>query len=637
MKKLLIVPAVILTMLFGQIANATVEYTLAFSDVDQDTSYMTAISWMQGNGVIQGYPDGTFKPDQCVNRAEFLKMMFLTLETNIVVEDGFAGSNYYDDFFSDTSTDQWYWPYVEQALRDEAIEGYPDGTFKPAQCVNRVEALKMATLGYLIFNEEAGGDRSEDVYRDALPGNNWFDPYLYSAVDRNAVGKDHVTIDAEETYFYPGESMSRKEVAEMLYRMKTLTDNDVFGYVESMSPQNLNYYISPSSGVSFLMPEDWVVTYDGYYTTAGDVVADYPTIYFAGPEENEEDQDVTVSINQRMMNCSGDLYAAICHELNDNYTIGAYDPDIYASELMNMIMLTFREPVADGIINDPSHYYNQEYNLSFDIPEGWSLTNEEVMDAVSHTKLMLTLKNDDMPEVSVWISAPPVERGLEGSIIEDGFERNIEGLTLQQALLMRDEGGGTALTALNMYYIEESDWVSHIEFDYSAPDGDTFDGHLQDYYHILDSVEYSNTGEVAFDGCGAIGDYSQESWFSDLVGTWDQAVLDEEIVGIPVLHDPFDSVFGEGCLALDDSLFIFIPAYMIDGGGKLFSYDTTSGALTQADSEESYAVNEFGTREGSYVNVYGVNEYYGCQYTEGHYYYLEDRFEKIDETCSLET
>ena len=92
MKKLLLVPALVFTLLFGQVANATVEYTLAFSDVNQDTSYMTAIAWMQGNGVIQGYPDGTFKPDQCVNRAEFLKMMYLAHEDDIVVEDGFAGS-----------------------------------------------------------------------------------------------------------------------------------------------------------------------------------------------------------------------------------------------------------------------------------------------------------------------------------------------------------------------------------------------------------------------------------------------------------------------------------------------------------------------------------------------------------------
>ena len=72
MKKLILIPGLILTLLLGQVASA------AFSDVNEGTDYISSITWMSENGVIQGYPDGTFKPDQCVNRAEFLKMMYLT-------------------------------------------------------------------------------------------------------------------------------------------------------------------------------------------------------------------------------------------------------------------------------------------------------------------------------------------------------------------------------------------------------------------------------------------------------------------------------------------------------------------------------------------------------------------------------
>lgn len=632
MKKLLIVPAVIIAMLFGQIANATVEYTLAFSDVDQDTSYMTAIAWMQSNGVIQGYPDGTFGPDKCVNRAEFLKMMYLTLETDIVVEDGFAGSNYYDNFFSDTSTDQWYWPFVEQALRDEAIEGYPDGTFQPSQCVNRAEAVKMAILRFDMLREESL-TRGDNVYRDVTTGDNWFDVYIYSGTDAHSIGTDHVTSVAAdsmpEVYFHPGDSMSRKEVAEMLYRMKTLTDNGVFGYVDTMAPDNLNYYISPNGGASFMMPADWSVSSDFYYETAGGVVADYPTILFYAPD-TYDDELVRIAINQRQMDCGTEPYQAQCTELSGNYTIGVFDPDLEMLRMIDLIKLTFREPV-DGIINDPTHYYNQEYNLSFDIPEGWSLTNEEVMDAISHTKLILTLKNDDMPEVGVWIAAPPVERGLEGSIIEDGFERNIEGLTSKQALLMRDEEGGTVLTALNMYYIEESDWVSHIEFDYSAPDGNTFDGHLQDYYYILDSVEYSNTGEVAFDGCGVASDYANEDWWVDFVGTWDNYALSLE--GDFPLHDALQDSVGDYCLALDKSMLIFIPAYSEDGFSRIFKYDINFNFVDKAEVSADTTVSEFGARNGYYIPVIGRNDYLGCEYEAGNYYYLENRLETIDDNC----
>lgn len=485
MKKILLIPALILTLLIGQVANA------AFSDVDDGTPYGSSIGWMNDNGVIQGYDDGTFKPDQCVNRAEFLKMMYLASKTDIIVEDGFAGSNYYDNFFTDTYTDQWYWPYVEQALRDKAIEGYPDGTFKPEQCVNRAEAIKMAVLGFWMFNEDAAESRGENIYRDAVPGENWFDDYLYSAVDANAVGKDHVTNVAAdsmpEVYFHPGESMTRKEVAEMLYRMKTLTDNEVFGYVETMAPDNLNYYISPSSGVSFLMPEGWWVIHDGYYETPGGAVADYPTILINGPTEAGEE---TVGINQRMMQCDGEG-AATCFDINDNYKIGVLNPSAEALQLMNRILLTFRD---DGIISAPS--------------------------------------------------------------------------------------------------------------------------------------------EIAFDGCGVPSSYSQEDWWTTFVGTWDAYVL--TLDGSFPQHEALVDDFGDYCLALDKSMFIFIPAYYEDTSARIFNYDIINDVVEMAQADGVYNPQEFGARNGDYILVYGIDDYAACEYQVGNYYYLENRLETVVDVCAPE-
>jgi len=116
--------------------------TKGFSDINANTDYKSAIDWMTNNGVIQGYADQTFKPDQCVKRVEFLKMLFLML--NIDANNSTA------ELFKDTYADQWYAPYVKTARARGTVEGYPDGTFKPAQCVARVEALKMAILE---FNE----------------------------------------------------------------------------------------------------------------------------------------------------------------------------------------------------------------------------------------------------------------------------------------------------------------------------------------------------------------------------------------------------------------------------------------------------------------------------------------------------
>ena len=53
------------------------EPTTAFSDVKEGNSHYVAIEYLRTNGIIQGYEDGTFKPEQTVNRAEAVKMLAL--------------------------------------------------------------------------------------------------------------------------------------------------------------------------------------------------------------------------------------------------------------------------------------------------------------------------------------------------------------------------------------------------------------------------------------------------------------------------------------------------------------------------------------------------------------------------------
>jgi hypothetical protein len=615
MKKTFVIPAIIIALFAGQTACA------AFPDVTESTDYATAIEWMNENGVIQGYPDGTFKPDQCVNRAEFLKMMYLSLEENIVVEDGFAGSNYYDNFFSDTSTDEWYWPYVEQALRDDAIEGYPDGTFKPGQCVNKAEAVKMAVLGFDIYDENAGGERQE-IYMDVMPGTNWFDAYIYSAVDRNAVGKEHVFVMDEGQYFDPGESMSRKEVAEMLYRMKTLTDNKVFGYVDTMSPETLNYYVSPTSGVSFLMPDGWWVISDNYYTTASGVKADYPTIIINGPTEEGEE---TIAINQRQMQCQ-DIHAQ-CLEINENYKIGAYDPSLEASYLVNKILLTFRESnSATG-----ETYNNEDFNLSFIIPDGWYVDSEEINDAGPVVQLRLTLKNSENSDISMSINTPPIETGYENATLEEGFAVNIDGLTLNTAQLFRYTESNN-LMARNSYYINEENWQSNIEFFLSAP-GDVFDTYLPDYYKLLESTDFSNLGEIAFDSCGTPSDYTDEGWWTAFVDTWDAYLT--TLPGTVPNNEALNENVGDYCLAVDKSMFIFIPDYYENSSARVFKYDINADSVEIAEADGPYNPAEFGARIGEYIPLKGIHDYYGCEYTAGNYYYSENRVDtSIATSCS---
>jgi len=228
---------VVLLTLLSQTAFAQ------FSDIGPNTNYRDAILWLNENGVIQGYPDGTFKPEICVNRVELLKMIYLTNETDIYNLG--AGAGWYG-YFSDVDEGQWYWPYLRYALETGTVEGYPDKTFKPDQCVKRVEAMKMATLEFNngeipVGNGYAGQSLLIDSYKD-IDHSAWYFDYFVYTISANVIGLEHVikqynpqsSYYENDQYFGPGTDMARKEVSEMLYRLKALRDRGVAKYTSEV-------------------------------------------------------------------------------------------------------------------------------------------------------------------------------------------------------------------------------------------------------------------------------------------------------------------------------------------------------------------------------------------------------------------
>jgi hypothetical protein len=228
---------VVLLTLLSQTAFAQ------FSDIGPNTNYRDAILWLNENGVIQGYPDGTFKPEVCVNRVELLKMIYLTNETNITdMSIGYGTGGY----FSDVDMGQWYWPYLRYALDTGTVVGYPDKTFKPDQCVKRVEAMKMATLEFNNGQIPSNGGYSGqsfliDSYKD-IDHSAWYFDYFVYTISANVVGLEHVikqynplsSYYENDQYFGPGTDMARKEVSEMLYRMKAIKDKSLAKYTNEV-------------------------------------------------------------------------------------------------------------------------------------------------------------------------------------------------------------------------------------------------------------------------------------------------------------------------------------------------------------------------------------------------------------------
>lgn len=107
-------------------------YPYNFPDVDQSRWSVTAISYMNKLGIVKGYPDGDFKPEASITRAEFAAMAA-----------GFADLQEGDKTFSDLDSSHWAYDVVRKAASAGWISGYPDGSFKADNPITRAEVVSI--------------------------------------------------------------------------------------------------------------------------------------------------------------------------------------------------------------------------------------------------------------------------------------------------------------------------------------------------------------------------------------------------------------------------------------------------------------------------------------------------------------
>ena len=111
-----------------------------FTDItDENTIAAEAIYLLRRKGVIQGYEDGTVRPNQTLTRAEAVKI--------ILALDGFKPqSKNTPENLPFRDINGWEQPWVIQAQKTGLVSGYPDGTFKPGQPLTRGEGMKLIVI-----------------------------------------------------------------------------------------------------------------------------------------------------------------------------------------------------------------------------------------------------------------------------------------------------------------------------------------------------------------------------------------------------------------------------------------------------------------------------------------------------------
>lgn len=171
---------------------------VSFSDISSDSKYFSAVSYLYDKNVVTGYSDGTFKPDKQVSRVEALK--FILEGIKVSVKKGKLP-------FNDVSEKEWYGKYLYTAVKKKIVDGYPDGSFRPADTVNKAEFFK------ILFNG-MGVEVSDNIKLapfDDVPADSWFAPYFSKAKSIKILDK----VD----FIYPSQPMTRGEVADAMYKL----------------------------------------------------------------------------------------------------------------------------------------------------------------------------------------------------------------------------------------------------------------------------------------------------------------------------------------------------------------------------------------------------------------------------------
>jgi hypothetical protein len=188
-------------------------YEDAFTDITSTNSYYTAVKYLKDNGIVGGYPDGSYKPDTTINRAEFTKIVVGSIINSpdelTNCEAHYASqSSYMLTLFTDVefamvggNIPDWYFDYVCIAKLNNIVSGYPDGTFQPAQEINFVEGAKIIV---------------EALNLPTTASTPWYKSYV-DVLDTNHAIPTSITTFAHK--------LTRGEMAEIMYRLKANVTN----------------------------------------------------------------------------------------------------------------------------------------------------------------------------------------------------------------------------------------------------------------------------------------------------------------------------------------------------------------------------------------------------------------------------
>lgn len=181
-----------------------------YTDMDESHWCYHSIKFLTEIGVLVGYPDGTYKPDIPVSRAEFASMVLKSLgQENATVKQ--------DIHFTDIQPDFWGYNIIQKAVYFDLIPDSKTEEFRPYDPVSRAEAISIAVNA--LTTSQISEQRAQSIisksYEDYTQLPAWF---LMAAAKAQLLDLDVIT-PGHEGKMEANRPANRAEVAALLYKM----------------------------------------------------------------------------------------------------------------------------------------------------------------------------------------------------------------------------------------------------------------------------------------------------------------------------------------------------------------------------------------------------------------------------------
>jgi len=227
----------------GTVAEANNSQAFVPTDLAGNWAEKPMREWI-GKGLIQGFQDGTIRPNALISRIEFI-----TLVNRLFAYKGTDNIS-----FKDVPDSAWFAPEVRAAAQAGFVQGYPDGSFQPSKSLLRVEAAVMLSKLVPLMVSEDVNPLQGFKDQDSVPG--------YGRVPLGALLDSGYVQGFTDQTIRPSKPLTRAEAVVLLNRIAQQSTEQAGGGIK---PAAKNLEMAGTYGPA-----------SGTFTVAGDLIIHEP-------------------------------------------------------------------------------------------------------------------------------------------------------------------------------------------------------------------------------------------------------------------------------------------------------------------------------------------------------------------------